>query len=80
MKVEVITRFMDIKEHVMREVGEVFSATADRVHEINSTRYGELVKIVRGKPEKFEEIRSLAPETVEKEPETVKDETETPKE
>lgn len=47
MKAECIKRFLDISADTMREVGEQFEVTAERFNEINSTRYGQLVKKVQ---------------------------------
>lgn len=47
MKAECVRRFLDLKEGIVREVGEQFDATAERLAEINSTRYGLLAKKVR---------------------------------
>ncbi|CAK7084219.1 hypothetical protein [Tissierella sp.] len=52
MKVRTLIRFSDLKEKVIREVGDEFEATAKRVEEINSTRGGTLVEVIEEKPKK----------------------------
>ncbi|WP_170313438.1 hypothetical protein [Lacrimispora amygdalina] len=54
MNVITLTEFRDIKAKKIRKTGEIFSATPERVEEFNSTRYGQLVKIITDaeKPQK----------------------------
>ena len=49
MKAECVRRFLDLKEGIVREGGEQFDVTAERLAEINSTRYGLLAKKVMAK-------------------------------
>lgn len=46
MNVRVLMEFRDIKAKKTRETGAVFTATPERVEELNSTRYGKLVEVV----------------------------------
>lgn len=46
MLVECTRAFMDLKERKLREEGERFEATADRLAELNNSKYGQLVKAV----------------------------------
>lgn len=41
--VKVLRNFKDLKENKNRKVNEIFKATQERIEEINSTRYGDLV-------------------------------------
>ena len=54
MNVIAITEFRDIKAKKIRKSGDNFSTTPERVEELNSTRYGQLVKIISDaeKPQK----------------------------
>ena len=49
MNVIVLTEFRDIKAKKIRKPGDTFSATPERVEELNSTRYGKLVEVVSNK-------------------------------
>jgi len=42
--------FLDIESGSMREVGEEFETTPERLSAINSTRYGQLAEEVAEKP------------------------------
>lgn len=46
MNVLALTEFRDIKAKKIRKSGDTFSTTPERVEELNSTRYGELVKVI----------------------------------
>lgn len=46
MNVRALMEFRDIKAKKIRETGAVFTATPERVEELNSTRYGKLVEMV----------------------------------
>ncbi len=46
MKVKVIKPFIDKKEGVTRNVGDTFTLSKERFEEINSTKFGVLVKAV----------------------------------
>lgn len=48
MRVAAIRRFRDIGADRLREEGEEFDVTPRRFEEINSTKYGVLVKQVEG--------------------------------
>lgn len=50
MLVECTDAFLDLETGNMREVGERFEVTAERLSAINSTKYGQLVKKVDEKP------------------------------
>lgn len=56
MNVLALTEFRDIKAKKIRKSGDTFSATPERVEELNSTRYGKLVKVIADteKPQKNE--------------------------
>ena len=43
MKVETVVKYKDLKEGRVREVGEVFDETPERVAEINGNGWGMLV-------------------------------------
>lgn len=43
MRVKAVVRFKDTKANVIRDVGEVFTCSADRFREINGTQFGTLV-------------------------------------
>lgn len=43
MKAKVKKPFIDKKEGVTRNVGDIFSLSKERYEEINSTKFGELV-------------------------------------
>lgn len=45
-----IIRFRDLKTGEMREAGETFETTTERLSEINSTAYGRLAEEVPEKP------------------------------
>lgn len=47
MTVEALTDFRDLREGVMRREGDRFEVTRERFREINSTKYGKLVKEIR---------------------------------
>jgi len=44
MRAKALTLFKDLKEGVARKKGDVFDVSEERFEEINSTRYGKLVK------------------------------------
>lgn len=44
MRVEVVRKFYDLEKKVDREVGEKFAVTKERFEQLNSTKYGELVR------------------------------------
>ena len=46
MKAKVVKPFIDKKEGVTRNVGDTFTLSKERYEEINSTKFGELVKAV----------------------------------
>ena len=46
MKVKVIKPFIDKKEGVTRKTGDTFTVSKERYEEINSTKFGVLVKAV----------------------------------
>ena len=46
MKVKVIKPFIDKKEGVTRQTGDTFVLSKERFEEINSTKFGVLVKAV----------------------------------
>lgn len=46
MKAKVIKPFIDKKEGVTRNVGDTFTLSKERFEEINSTKFGVLVKAV----------------------------------
>lgn len=46
MKAKVLKPFIDKKEGVTRNVGDTFSLSKERFDEINSTKFGKLVKAV----------------------------------
>ena len=46
MKVKVIKPFVDKKEGVTRKLGDTFTVSKERFEEINSTKFGVLVKAV----------------------------------
>ncbi|WP_186578099.1 hypothetical protein [Aquibacillus kalidii] len=46
MKVKAIKPFTDLKENVKRKSGDTFVVSQERFKEMNSSRYGELVKEV----------------------------------
>ena len=46
MKVKVIKPFVDKKEGVTRKLGDTFTVSKERYEEINSTKFGILVKAV----------------------------------
>ena len=46
MKVKVIKPFVDKKEGVTRKLGDTFTVSKERYEEINSTKFGVLVKAV----------------------------------
>ena len=47
MYVRCIKRFRDLKAGAMREVGDEFDVTAERMEELNSTQFGILVERAR---------------------------------
>lgn len=47
MTAEVLKDFMDLTEGRFRKSGERFDVTAERLAEINATKYGQLVREVR---------------------------------
>lgn len=55
MTVECIVQFKDIKANKVREVGERFEVTSERMKAINSTKYGELVREVKTRKSKASE-------------------------
>ena len=52
MKAKVLVQFQDLKGKKLRDVGNVFEATADRIKEINGTAHGELVAEIKEEVEK----------------------------
>lgn len=50
MLVRCLRTFLDLETGEMRNVGERFEVTAERLSAINSTRYGQLVEVVEEKP------------------------------
>lgn len=46
MKAKVLKPFIDKKEGVTRNVGDTFTLSKERFEEINSTKFGVLVKAV----------------------------------
>lgn len=46
MKAKVIKPFIDKKEGVTRKLGDTFTVSKERYEEINSTKFGILVKAV----------------------------------
>lgn len=46
MRVICKRRFRDLKSNVFREVGDTFEVDQERLDEINSAPYGELVEVV----------------------------------
>lgn len=43
MKAKVLKPFVDKKEGVTRKLGDIFTLSAERFEEINSTKFGALV-------------------------------------
>lgn len=74
MLAECVDKFLDKIEGTMRDVGDRFEVTEERFNEINSTRYGTLVKAVEMPTEAVE----MPSETVEEvEPDNYSDTDET---
>lgn len=72
MRVESMIRFKDLEAKRIREAGEVFEVSEERLAKLNGTRYGEIVRPVEDAPHEDtqdtpREAVELA-ETVESEP------------
>lgn len=62
MKVKTLIGFYDRKEKVARKKGNEFTTTAERVAEINATRFGKLVEEVPAKKETKTTAKTIAKE------------------
>ena len=66
MKARTLTRFNDLKENIIREIGDVFEVTAKRVEQINSTHCGTLVEVIEEAKKETEPKKSTTKKPIKK--------------
>lgn len=54
MRVEALTRFLDLEAGAYREAGDRFEVTPERYRALNGTKYGRLVRERRARKPKEE--------------------------